>query len=561
MIFVHSSFRVSSTYIWSKLRGCTDTLAYYEIFHEVMPNLTRASIGAITPASWYSKHPKGASYLLEFLPLLRDEGGVSGSDPSFSFEKYIPKDGPGGQISDREAAYIHGLIEHAEQSGKIPILTATRSLGRVAGIKAAAPGFHVLLYRNLYQQWCSCSEQAYRNNSYFINWAGLVLPHAEHDPFLRNIVDLFPVSAASERDVNTFYQFIFAHIYLYAHAACAADLIVDVNQLADDLLYRRDIEERFRAQALSLDFSDATNTIAFSLLDVSDREGLRECMKVVGDIILATVPSEVGRKFGAKVIRDFFSEFERNEFHARPVRTILRECEKDRDLARTACADVQATEATLRSELEAAVTAAHEARGHRDRSDAERDAAQSAATEAVRSREAAILERDVARAAEVAAEQACTAAIGERDAARHSEVATRRSFDTTIAELDALNVASTEANRLHALADKAAEAAAIGARQREASALAKLDEAQASAAMAQRERDTALADRSAAHATLVAATAEQERLRARYRALLSWSVAYHDSTAASASWRLTRPLRWLGIGRPKRPERPDFSAD
>ncbi|MFK5596792.1 class I SAM-dependent methyltransferase [Methylobacterium sp. HMF5984] len=70
------------------------------------------------------------------------------------------------------------------------------------------------------------------------------------------------------------------------------------------------------------------------------------------------------------------------------------------------------------------------------------------------------------------------------------------------------------------------------------------------------ESDTSILRRQELEAELKTAWSDIERERESYTALLQWSVSFHDSTAASLSWKLTRPLRLLKIGRPKRPGPP-----
>ena len=61
-VFIHSSFRTSSTWIWSKIRQLAITTAYYEVFHEDLQSFTPAAIGALVGNSWPSRHPAVAPY-------------------------------------------------------------------------------------------------------------------------------------------------------------------------------------------------------------------------------------------------------------------------------------------------------------------------------------------------------------------------------------------------------------------------------------------------------------------------------------------------------------------
>jgi hypothetical protein len=323
MIFIHSGFRTSSTYVWSRFRANDCALAYCEIFNEQLGTMSLESISKSSPDSWASKHPDGSPYFLEYLPLLRPEGGVVGFDASFSYERFVPPGGPSSEISASEAAYVRGLIEHAKGRGKIPVLTATRSLGRVAGLKAEAPGLHVLLYRDLFQQWCSYTEQAVVGNRYFLDTITTIARLNSHDSIIKKLSALFPIEVPSERDLNTFYLFVFTHIYLYGHAASAADVILDINHVAEQASYRRDMEDLFASHGLRADLSDTKASIAFSLIDLKSMAEFREMIMIIGNIAVDAVPSGVGRQFASRVISDLLKESERHEFYVKAIRSVL----------------------------------------------------------------------------------------------------------------------------------------------------------------------------------------------------------------------------------------------
>ena len=209
LIFIHSSFRTASTFVWSKFRAHSCATAYCEVFHEILDDMSVSKINRVDSASWYSKHPEGAPYFLEYLPLIDERNRVVGFEPSLSYERFIPEHGPNGSISEIEVAYVRGLVEHAEARGQIPVLTATRSIGRLPGLKAVTQGLHVLLYRNIFQQWCSYTEQASRVGRYFLDRTIDIVRMSQHDPVMREISAMFPVKIACEKDRNTFCQFLF----------------------------------------------------------------------------------------------------------------------------------------------------------------------------------------------------------------------------------------------------------------------------------------------------------------------------------------------------------------
>ncbi len=548
MIFVHSSFRTASTYIWSCLRNAPGTVAYCEIFHEGLDTFSRPDMVATGPDGWYSKHPPGAPYFLEFLPLAREGGGVQGFDPTMSYARFIPPEGCGGAISDAEAAYVAGLINHAENRGRIPVLTATRSLGRVRGLKAAFPGLHVLLYRNLFQQWCSFTDQACRGNSYFIQRMAEIVRLNQHDPALCALQEEFPVAIPSAEDANTFYSFVFLHLYLYAHAAGAADLVIDVNRLAADPTHRAEVERRIAAENVTVDLSGATDSVAYSVCRLGTRAGVVERLKVVGELLADSAPDEAGRAFGAKVLRELLEAYARHEFQAGALRSWL--LGPDGPVARSD---------GLRAERDAALAARDAtclerdaARTERDAALAERDAVRQERDGAAAERAAALAARDATRQErdETAAER--DAACAERDAALTARDAIRQEREEVAAERDAVRA---ERDAALTAGDAARQERDEAASERDA-ALTARDAALTARNAVRQECDQAAAERDAVRAECEAAVAERARIAADLASLQAWALADESAMLMSLSWRLTRPMRRLGFGRANRPARP-----
>lgn len=168
-IFIHSSSRTSSTWLWAALRTSSNAIVYCEIFHEIMESIDCNKIASVTPASWRSNHPSSAPYFLEFLPLVEPEGGIREYSRSMAAERFIPADGLNGSISLEERAYVSRLLRQAQTWKKTAVLTDTRTLGRMRALKKEFGGYHVLFYRNLFHQWASYSSQMLQGNSYFIN--------------------------------------------------------------------------------------------------------------------------------------------------------------------------------------------------------------------------------------------------------------------------------------------------------------------------------------------------------------------------------------------------------
>jgi hypothetical protein len=319
--FVHSGWRTGSTFVWSRFRETLGTISYYEYFNESLHLLTHSGVLQRTIHHWYSKHPACAPYFVEFIPLIQPEGGVTGYDPSMAIELFIPREGPYGSISQAEFDYISSLIDYAQGVGKIAVLTETRSLGRVAGMKAKFTGTHILLYRSIFKQWASFSEQAWIGNAWFFDATRAQLTASSHDPFIKKLIGVFGIDNFSPRNPKTFYLFVGLYLYLYSRAVDAVDLLIDVTKLAGDWRYRHDVETFLSAAGLQVDFSGAKDFFAFSIcrIDVIELNGW---LNVFGDWIGKSA-SSAGYEIVARAIAEIRQEVKEHEFFAGGLRSTL----------------------------------------------------------------------------------------------------------------------------------------------------------------------------------------------------------------------------------------------
>jgi len=306
--------------MWSKLRRASTAFAYCEIFHERLQACTIPNLRDDHFAKWNSKHPEAAPYFLEFAPLVDVSGAVRGFDPSMAIERFIPAEGIDGALSVAERSYIGGLIQNAYAHRKIPVLTDTRTLGRFSAIADAFPGRHVLLYRNVFHQWASYAEQAAIGNSYFLDMHVRTMESSRHDSFVRLLTDWF----GGEDGANSaaaFQLFLLFHLYLYARAYDAADCIIDVNELATNLDYRRSIEivlsEYLRHP---IDLSDARTSFGLSLFTVDSKvafvDAIDQFVKMIGGSV-----SEKASEFVVKAKNEALGEWEKFEFYNRAYRS------------------------------------------------------------------------------------------------------------------------------------------------------------------------------------------------------------------------------------------------
>lgn len=342
MIFLYSSFRVSSTWLYSCFRRLDSILAYTEIFNEDLARISKAEAEARGPESWPSKHPPGAPYFLEYVPLIKEGGGVTGYTESMAFDCFIPTDGIEGSLSEAERQYIRSLVDHAEASTKIALLCCTRSLGRAKAIKSAFPGTHILIYRNMFQQWCSYCEQAFRSNFYFLETVPKTIARNQHDPFFRFLQDKYD----SERldSAESFDRFVLFHLYIYGRICESCDLIVDVNKLSTNVEYRADIELAIANHCgVPIDLSDVKNSIAFSLTDLGSPAEFADRMNALNIVAEREVISCEGRRFIRQCTRDAIEEYERYHFYARSLMKLTTSLITEREILRHGTADLTAS--------------------------------------------------------------------------------------------------------------------------------------------------------------------------------------------------------------------------
>lgn len=287
-------------------------MSYYEVFNNHLSNIRVDQINNHSHDTWRSNHPVGAPYFLEFQPLIKDTGGVEKFCAGTSFDHFIPPGGLHGQLGESEHTYLASLIAHARSLDKIPVLSCTRTLGRLRAIKAAFPGLHILVCRRLFQQWCSYTAQCVLGNSYFMNTVREILDQNKHDPVIAWIGGNFPLGAPEIDNANYFLCFSLLHLYLYAQVADAADLVVDVNRLVADSDYRQATEAAIAAAGgIAVDLSDARDSMEFSLVSLGSGSDLAARLGPAAERIIADAPSPRGRDLASRALADLIEDYGR----------------------------------------------------------------------------------------------------------------------------------------------------------------------------------------------------------------------------------------------------------
>jgi hypothetical protein len=318
-VFLHSSFRTSSTWLWGKFRADPMRMCFYEVFQERLADLTLSACLTVGPDSWQSGHPPGPPYLLEFIPLLRPDGGVNGYNESMAFETMIPEGGLNGELTPEERSYLGSMIDLARVLRKQPVLSCTRSLGRAAALKRTFGGVHVLLWRNLHHQWLSYAHQQEIGNPYFMHslcWsltARRLTDDQGCDPILRLLM-LYMVSHCGNKTADwippedsdhAYIAFTALHLHLTMAAFKAADVLVDVNRLTSgDQTHRRDVETRVAAlTGHPLHLNDAQETIQRPSLRLKNPDYVWEQIELMFTAIkAASNPDTETLDFGQRLL-------------------------------------------------------------------------------------------------------------------------------------------------------------------------------------------------------------------------------------------------------------------
>jgi len=256
-IFLHSSWRAGSTYVWSKFRNQPEAYCYFEPLNEHLPTVTHDFIDRFRP--WVSANhpPLTAPYLEEFRPLVRAEGGIAGFPTPLTYGEYC---------ADHQSAltgladYLNDLAAHATGLGRRPVYGFVRTDLRVGWFRARMEGSNIFVRRDPRRQFLSMMRQATQQNPYFLD-RGIVilLTNFEAPVFapLRAAIDMAQLVKSRElhevlrgrmehKDMlrQLYIIFYFMRRLSGPWGEAQSDLVIDIDRLSLDLAYRSEIEDR-----------------------------------------------------------------------------------------------------------------------------------------------------------------------------------------------------------------------------------------------------------------------------------------------------------------------------
>ena len=153
-IFLHTGWRSSGTWLWSRCREQPSVQAFYEPLHEVIAGLRQSDLPKIGPNTWQSRHGRTAPYFAEYGALIPPHGsGVPLYQRRFAFDDFFL--GPHEEDADLEA-YLRSLLAAPGAAGQVAVLKFCRSLGRVGWLEQRFPDMlHMVVLRDPLAQWRS----------------------------------------------------------------------------------------------------------------------------------------------------------------------------------------------------------------------------------------------------------------------------------------------------------------------------------------------------------------------------------------------------------------------
>ena len=287
-LFLHTGWRSSGTWLWSRLREQPHVHAFYEPLHEAIATLRRSDIPKLRPSAWRSRHGETAPYFAEYGALIAPRrAGVPLYQRRFAFDGFFLD--PGEEDPALEA-YLRGLLAAGGSgrdakggAGQVAVLKFCRSLGRVGWMERRFPEMlHAVVLRDPLEQWRSGRRLLVEErNRYFTIAPLLVLARNAGHPLVRQAclaLDVrLPVLGSTDmaygvetvwrhvrhQDAATQYRGFLAYWIASAIAALQSRaLLIDTALLARAPEHRAEVEAAFAARlGVTVDLSyRAANT-------------------------------------------------------------------------------------------------------------------------------------------------------------------------------------------------------------------------------------------------------------------------------------------------------------
>ena len=270
-LYLHSSWRSSSTYVWAKYRKHPAAYAYFEPLAEHLGIADDGIISNFIPWAKANHPPLDRPYHEEFRPLLTEGKGIA-NFPMADIYRHYRLDGDEDVPALEQ--YFQGLCDYATGLGKMPVFGLVRSALRVGWFRKHLPGVHVFIRRDPRAQFLSCLHQVGSGSTYFLERPLVIAGHNADDPLFAPLVrwlrlprfvndPALPnapyIQLTRETEPATLYAaFYYIHLLGLRSQEGNCDCIIDVDALADDPATARETAQKMEAlTGIAVSFDDS----------------------------------------------------------------------------------------------------------------------------------------------------------------------------------------------------------------------------------------------------------------------------------------------------------------
>lgn len=287
-------------------------------------NIDRQTASSFGPSSWNSHHPEAEPYFLEYLDFIGVNGGIGRYRAEMAYDSYIPIGGVDGELRDKEKKYLSLLIDGAHKFNLTPALCATRSLARSRAIKKEFGGTHLLLTRNLHEQWCSFSENAAGGNRYFFDCLMRQVAASRSDPFLGQLSCLADKSQNNANSAEFYALFLLFQLYSNAVAFDACHIHIDSTEIAKSEIKRHAVAKSLsRLLHSEIDLSDARTHVSYSTLESKHRKQAELLARQFLPELVAPNASIECQEYVRTAFEEAFCCWDSSIYHAEATRSFL----------------------------------------------------------------------------------------------------------------------------------------------------------------------------------------------------------------------------------------------
>jgi hypothetical protein len=291
-IFIHAWWRSGSTYLWSKLREKDTCVCYYEPLHERISGLTLALVEGPenVEISRALRHPlQKKDYFVEYAALIRANNLKF--SPALSYDRFLLRP---DETDDELRVYIDGLLNAASAAQRAAVLCFCRSQMRSAWMKKVFGGVHIAQVRNPSDQWASFQVEPFFRNKMLIialklrNLHPAAFTHIDAFDRFARYMSKHPAVAVEQlfdrfiKEREALAIFLVIWIASALQAVSFTDFVLDIDQVSNNLHWRKTATDWFKTIGCSIDFSDCASP-SWGKLPVPPSEFER----IMGDAVTA----------------------------------------------------------------------------------------------------------------------------------------------------------------------------------------------------------------------------------------------------------------------------------